>query len=247
MLWHHNDTSSGKCKCKTRTAYRRKTATKAREIWQYWSVFINKTISARYNTEAGVTKVRRSVVFRNDTRIAFNWSERATALIVCVLFRLALAIFVPSKGYPVSLYGESLLQPWYNPLWLTGLKAPTNYPSLHPIPHPHLDHCIFFGLVGWFSCKNCRTFSWQHSGFITKVISLEHSACVRQVLSLAKDVCGTVRGTLISLSQSTVRQTLSIMPLCANHTIMQKFSFIGQQLLNKMQLFVSFSNTADAF
>ena len=26
----------------------------------------------------------------------------------------------------ISLY-ESLLQPWYNPLWLTGLKAPTNY------------------------------------------------------------------------------------------------------------------------
>ena len=25
----------------------------------------------------------------------------------------------------ISLY-ESLLQPWYNPLWLTGLKAPTN-------------------------------------------------------------------------------------------------------------------------
>ena len=25
----------------------------------------------------------------------------------------------------VSLY-ESLIQPWYNPLWLTGLKAPTN-------------------------------------------------------------------------------------------------------------------------
>ena len=25
----------------------------------------------------------------------------------------------------MSLYG-SLLQPWYNPLWLTGLKAPTN-------------------------------------------------------------------------------------------------------------------------
>ena len=32
--------------------------------------------------------------------------------------------FIGSFNY-ISLY-ESLLQPWYNPLWLTGLKAPTH-------------------------------------------------------------------------------------------------------------------------
>ena len=47
-----------------------------------------------------------------------------------------------------SLY-ESLLQPWYNPVWLTGLKAPTNSLSLslshtHTHTHTHTIHKLNF-------------------------------------------------------------------------------------------------------
>ena len=34
-------------------------------------------------------------------------------------------LFLSSRSFKISLY-ESLLQPWYNPQWLTGLKTPNN-------------------------------------------------------------------------------------------------------------------------
>ena len=44
-----------------------------------------------------------------------------------------LVLFLPycPFNYKHMSLCESLPQPWYNPLWLTGLKAPTNYYIVH--------------------------------------------------------------------------------------------------------------------
>ena len=55
--------------------------------------------------------------------------------VLLVLFSL-----IDSFNY-ISLY-ESLPQPWYNPLWLSGLKAPTNYLTNY--------RCVFVYVIGSF-------------------------------------------------------------------------------------------------
>ena len=43
------------------------------------------------------------------------------------LFRFVLSVlFVPYWSFQIYISYESLPQPWYDPLWSTGLKAPTN-------------------------------------------------------------------------------------------------------------------------
>ena len=57
------------------------------------------------------------------TCISFHkFSRQLSAFSLCSFGSISPLLVLPTI---TSLY-ESLLQPWYNPWWLTGLKAPTN-------------------------------------------------------------------------------------------------------------------------
>ena len=71
----------------------------------------------------------------------FNWisfdkvSRQLSTFSLCS-FGLISALLLLWTIYLFMLH-ESLPQPWYNPLWLTGLEAPTNQPTNKPTNQPN--------------------------------------------------------------------------------------------------------------